>query len=227
VSTQPPSVWLIGLTAILISGCKMSDMGPDCRHAAHRGTFMMNPESKLILPYDSTVSRIVLSDSAGIEHVIEVDHYYEGLTKYIDPDNDTCFSGNVVLFEVESVSMRLSMWEFGMTFQIFLMPECYFDEMYALEYISDGLYLDLTAHFLADDPKTIVGITTDPRTNPFRDKDTPDLDSLIIHDKLFTDVYVGRKLDEDSYDLYYNAMYGIVGIENASRSVSLKYERVE
>ncbi|HLF64575.1 MAG TPA: hypothetical protein VI603_12515 [Saprospiraceae bacterium] len=214
------------LFSILHIGCSKSDVSPDCRHAEYRGAFFLNPESKDIVPYGPAMTKIVFSDSLGNEYFADVLHYYTGLSKVLDLKNDTCLLDTVVLCELESISVWLTMWELGMQFQVFLMPEVSFDDQYELSTISDGLYVDLRFPF-SDIPTTIVGVITDPRTNPDKTKTEPDLDTLRIHDKFFTDVYQGRKLDEGAYDLYYNAQFGIVGIENDSRSVSLKFERME
>lgn len=211
----------------------------DCTETIDLGEFLLAENSLEFWPYNSSVSRVIFSDNQGNEFVGEITQYFEGfITATIEQEVDnmgtlvdcTFRSKNQFLtmeFEVPDFDIKIFL-----RFSVSTTRKEVFDDIISTPLddilLTDGFNVGLFTPISETRPNSQNFIMVDSRNHPIAMSESPTSETYELHDKVFQEVYyITDEIEDDKFNLFYNAEFGVVGIESADKSISLKLERVE
>lgn len=234
---------LILIFSISIFACngedEIEETPIDCTETIDLGEFLLTESSLDFWPYNSSISKVVFSDNLGNEFVGEITKYSENfatLNSEEEVDNMGTLIDCTFRSKTQFLSMRFELTELDLTIflrlSISVTRKEVFDGIITTPLddvlLNDRFSLGLTTPIGETNPNSQYVIIVDARNHPVAMTEYPNSETYEFHGKVFQEVYhIEDEIEEGKFNLFYNAEFGVIGVESADKSISLKYERVE
>lgn len=224
-------ILLLLILLVIVSSCYHEEVVPPyCPEKVYFGEFHMLESSKSFFPYNENQTKIVLSDSMGVEYTANIFDYDFGIGTASSSLDNPCEADSTQIsqytFDYEQNRIAAEIDSFGIKFYCSLHVSVTPPNSDRPIYLIDGLSLYLRMPNSMNMPPDQLWITVDTRTHPHATKNIPDSEIFTIHGKAFEDVY-HTSYNDDRINIFYTEIEGLVAIETKDKSISLKFERIE
>lgn len=221
---KKPNCTVLILAILLICACREET---ECPSEIELGAFELLETSEDKYPYLEEDSVIIFKDLEGLAYAFKVANRSRRLENFSSKEVDCNIEGDKVRYNYTTETKVIDFWNesLDLGFQVVLGTHVDVDHL-PEKRVADVLSIIEREPFFTNFAPLGLRIVVDQRGFEELDWGTQYATEKLIGDRRFNDVYWEQQLPENrKYRIYYNAEFGIIGIEDPSTEFLLVYDR--